>query len=201
MSTSATGCDHRRCASSDYDPGDLCDMAPDMTPDMRPDVHAGRREPSQSRAPGSCAILRPQNGKPLRGNEGFGRFLGVETPERQAVSCAGTEVVQRYQPDAVSNVVVEQGQGGNDVIIAHSPELKLRDMIRLLRKVSPRKAAPHAVRLLSVPRERPSEHSAAEQCDELSTFHSITSPQRVIRRFSPSHACNAVSDDAGEQQA
>jgi hypothetical protein len=49
------------------------------------------------------------------------------------------------------------------LIIAHSKELRLRDMIRLLRKVAPRRVAP--------------------------------------RGISPSHPCNAVSDDAGEQQA
>src|SRR5262249_6331021 len=125
-------------------------MAPDMTPNMSHQwaaVYVGRREPSQSRARGSFAVLRPKNGNRLgkrraflRGDEGFGRFLGVETPDRQAVSCSGTVVVQRYHPDAVSNVV-EQGQSGNDMIISRSEEVRLRDIIRLLRKASSRKAA------------------------------------------------------------
>jgi hypothetical protein len=70
----------------------------------------------------------------LRADEGFGRLFGVETLERQAVSCAGTVVVQRHHPDAVSNVVVEQGQSGNDVIMTRSEELRLRDMILFERR-------------------------------------------------------------------
>src|SRR5262249_21128961 len=116
--------------------------------------------------------------------EGDGRRVGQDHVGAQIEQLAGElarmrRVARTPAIDELDIAALDPAQGVRGRLETHAPRLPSR-VIRYPHQPAP---PPHAIRRLRARRERPRRRRAAEERDELTAFHSITS-SAIARRLS-----------------